>query len=92
MSSCDENLSWGNVTEEELKNSMGKMATNDVAESIFGGLAQITQMANRTGMGSAAAVTQVRRNKDLSRGCNDNEKMDISGDQLSPFHQLPEQM
>ena len=53
---------------EDIKNKMiGKMATNDLAESSFGGLTSQIQKYSRIGIPGAAAITDAKRNKFFDR-------------------------
>ena len=67
LSSVDGEFSWGNTTEEEHKACLGMMATNDIAESPFGGWSQQVQQFGRLLGIHASARGIARMNKDFTR-------------------------
>lgn len=75
---------------EEVKEAMmGMMAVNDLAESSFAGVTAQVQCYGRIGMHAAAAVSDMSRNKFLSRPTTNNE---ISNNKRGLFHGLPEEL
>ena len=67
--------------EEIRKDMIGKWATNDIAESCFGGVTSHIQRYSRINISNAAAVSDMQRNKFFKR---------TGGDNVGLFHGLPE--
>jgi hypothetical protein len=72
---------------EEVKEAM--MAVNDLAESSFAGVTAQVQCYERIDMHADAAVSDMSRNKFLSRPTTNNK---ISNDKRGLFHGLPEEL
>ena len=60
-------FSYKHCPEDVKKPMLGKMASNDLAESSFAGVTTQVQCYGRIGMSAAAAVSDVGRNGFLSR-------------------------
>jgi len=75
---------WQNCPEEAKKALLGALAVNDLAESSFAGLTAQLQFFGRLGLASAAAVSDMARNKFLSRA-----KPEANDGNTGLFHQLP---
>jgi hypothetical protein len=73
LTSTDGKLSWGNTSIEEHTASMRKMAVNDPAESMFGGLTREVQVFGRIGLSFASGIAMSRRNRDFARGVGATE-------------------
>ena len=58
LSSVDGEFSWGNTTKEEHKACLKMMATNDIAETPFGGWSQQVQQFGRV-LGIHASATGI---------------------------------
>ena len=78
-------FSWGYTTEDEHMACLGKMATNDPAESPFAALTSQMKSFGRILGIHASGVGQARFNGDFDRDLND-------GNEDGPFYQLPEEM
>ena len=78
--------SWGNTTDEQHKAGLGKMATNDTAESPFAGLTnQLGNFGTILGI-HAGGISQARINGDFKRkNVNGNKKDGM-------YHMLPTKM
>ena len=61
-------FSYEHCPEDVNKSMLGKMTSNDLAESSFAGVTAQVQCYERSGMSAAAAVSDVGRNGFLSRG------------------------
>jgi len=85
LSSADGKFSWGETTEEEHLVAMGKMATNDPAESPFAMLTQQMQQYGRILGIHASAIGQARMNGDFVRDLMDSSKTGM-------YHQLSSNM
>ena len=62
-------FSYEKCPEDVKKSMLGKMASNDLAESSFAGVTAQVQCYGRIGMSAASAVSDVVRNGFLSHGC-----------------------
>ena len=71
LSSAEGKFSWGGTTEEEHQACMGKMATNDPAESPFATLTQQLQSFGRVLGIHASAIGQARINGNFHRDIKD---------------------
>jgi len=71
LSSEEGKFSWGETTEDEHQACMGKMATNDPAESPFATLTQQLQSFGRVLGIHASAIGQARINGDFHRDIKD---------------------
>ena len=78
-------FSWGYTSDSEHAACLGKMATNDPAESPFAMLTNQMQSFGRMLGIHASGVGQTRMNGDFERDLNDGN---IDG----PFYQLSDQM
>ena len=67
LSSAEGKLSWGKTTAEEHAAAMGKLATDDPAESCHGATTREIHTASRVSLGNAGAVGMGRRNGDYAR-------------------------
>ena len=83
MSCVDGEFSWGQTTDEEHQACIGKMATNDPAESPFAALTRQLQGFGRLLGIHASAVGHARFNKDFSRDLR-NPQNDGAFHRLSP--------
>ena len=79
-------FSWGETTEEEHQACLGKMATNDMAESPFAGLTQQLQSFGRVLGIYTSAPGQARINGDFKRQLNGSDNND------GLYHCLPHNM
>ena len=68
---------------------MGKMATNDHAESSFAGVTSQVQYYGRIGMHNAAAASDTARNGFLQRPLTKKEHESVK---RGLFHELPEEL
>ena len=66
LSSLDGMHSWKMATELEKKAGLGITATNNVAESSFGGLTQVLTNHSTVGLTSAGAIAMTRQNGDFA--------------------------
>ena len=60
-------FSWGNTTLDEHTCSLGKIAVNDPAESLFGATTRQLQCFGRVSLGNAGGVSVVQANGDMNR-------------------------
>ena len=60
-------FSWGNTTLDEHTFSLGKIAVNDPAESLFGATTRQLQCFGRVSLGNAGCVSVVQANCDMKR-------------------------
>ena len=75
---------------EETKNDMlGRWATNDLAESSFGGVTLQVQCFGRIGLCNAAAISDMKMNRFLSRPTT---KEQIENNEMGLVHGLPEEL
>jgi hypothetical protein len=82
-------FSYEHCSEEEKKAMLGKMATNDHAESSFAGVTAQVQCYGRIDMFKAAAVSDMDRNDFVSRPTTNKE---MEADERGLFHALPEEL
>ena len=66
LSSCSGKYSWKCTPADIHEAGFQKIATNDPAESSFGGTTRQLQYFGRIGLTSAGGVNQVKQNGDLS--------------------------
>ena len=85
LSSTDGKFSWGQTTEEEHQACVGKMATNDAAESPFAALKSQSQTFGGLLGIHASATGHARTNGDFQMSINDPT-------QNGMFHQIPKDM
>ena len=85
LTSVEGKFSWGQTTEKEHYAFLGKMATNDSAESPFASLTQQLQSVGRLLGIHASAVGHARMNKDFTHNIEDS-----SHD--GAYHQLSNEM
>ena len=81
--------SWENFPETTKKAMLGKMATNDLAESSFAGVTSQVQNYGRIGMFNATDISDMSRNGYLSRPIT---KKDLKEVNMGLFHDLPEEL
>ena len=81
LSSSGSKFSYEHCPEETKKDMLGKMATNDLAESSFGGVTNQLQKYSRVNITSAAAVSDMQKNNYLTR---DKKK--------GLFHEFPDEI
>ena len=81
LTSSGSSFSYTHCSEQIRKDMIGQMATNDIAESSFGGVTSHIQRYTRINISNAAAVSDMRRNKFFKRTGEDN---------VGLFHKLPE--
>ena len=75
---------------EQTKNDMlGRWATNDLAESSFGGVTLQVQCFGRIGLCNAAAISDMRMNRFLSRPTT---KKQMESDDIGLVHGLPDEL
>ena len=67
LSSVSGKFSWAETSPDDHVAGLGKIATNDPAESSFGGTTRQLQCFGRIGLTNAGGVDQIRRNGNLSR-------------------------
>ena len=72
LTSSGSSFSYTHCPEEIRKDMIGKWATNDIAESCFGGVASHIQRYSRINISNAAAVSDMKRNKFFKRTGGDN--------------------
>jgi hypothetical protein len=65
ISAFGSDFSYDHCSNEEKNAMMGKMAVNDLAKSSFAGVTAQLQVYGRVGMHSAAAVSDIERNRFL---------------------------
>ena len=68
---------------------LGMVAVNDLAKSSFAGVTLQVQCYGRIGLHAAAAVSDMDRNKFLSRPTS---KKDMAENKRGLFHGLPEEL
>ena len=85
LSSEDGEFSWGQTTDEEHQNCLGKMATNDPAEAPFAALTRQMEQFGRVLGIHASGVGHARINGDFERDLND-------GGSDGAYYQLPDDM
>ena len=81
--------SWNYCPDHVKKAMLGKMVTNDPAESSFAGVTAQIQSYGRIDLCNAAAVSDITRNKFLSRPTT---KKEIKNGSIGFFHTLPEEL
>ena len=67
LSSLNTNFSWDNVTGEEILTAIGRMSTYYPAKRLLGAATQQLKCFGQIYLASAAAVSQIQINGDLSR-------------------------
>ena len=82
-------FSYDHCSEEEKEAMLGKMATNDLAESSFAGVTAQVEYYGRIGMHSAAATSDMARNKFMDRPLT---KKDMEKNERALLHGLPEEL
>ena len=80
-------LSYEHCPEDLRKSMWGMMAVNDLAESAFAGVTEQLQCYGRIGLTNAAAVSDMSRNKFLSRDHN----LERQGNE-GMFHRFPDEL
>ena len=85
LSSIGGQFSWGKTTDEEHHACIGKMATNDPAESPFAALTRQMQQFGRLLGIHASGMGQAKFNRDFNRDFKDKSKNGL-------YHQLPADM
>ena len=85
LTSEEGQFSWGATTDAEHHACLGKMATNDPAESPFAALTSQMQSFGRILGVHASGVGQARFNGDFDRDLND-------GNEDGPFYKLLEKI
>jgi hypothetical protein len=83
LSISGSNYCWANSTDERKAALIGVKATNDEAESVLGGTTANIQQYGRINLSNAAAVSDVKRNKILSRSSNKKQRRGM-------FHDIDE--
>ena len=81
--------SWEHCPETTKKSMLGKMVTNDLAESSFTGVTSQVQTYGRIGMCNASAISDMSRNGYLYRPTT---KKDLKEGNRGLFHDLPEEL
>ena len=76
-------------TETTKKSMLGKMVTKDLAESSFAGVTSQVQTYVRIGMCTSADISDMSRNRYLSRPTT---KKDLKEDNRGMFHDFPEEV
>ena len=74
---------WANSTDERKAALIGVTATNDEAERVLGGTTANIQQYGRINLSNAAAVSDVKQNKILSRSSNKKQRRGM-------FHDIDE--
>lgn len=82
-------FSWEHCPEQTKKDMLGMWATNDLAESSFGGVTLQVQCFGRIGLCNAAAISDMRMNSFLSRPTTSKE---MESDKRGLVHGLPEEL
>lgn len=85
LSCIDGKFSWGETTDDEHHACIGRMATNDPAESPFAALTRQMQQYGRLLGIHAAGMGQAKYNGDFYRDIKDKSKNGL-------YHQLPPDM
>ena len=83
LSISGSNYCWKNSTAERTAALIGVPATNDEAESVLGGTTANIQRYGRINLSSAAAISDVKRNKYLARMTKNKEHRGL-------FHDIDE--
>ena len=82
-------FSYEHCPDSVKEKMLGKMASNDLAESSFAGLTAQIQCYGRIGMCNAAAVSDTSRNGFLSRATT---KKEINEQKKGLYHTLPQEL
>ena len=83
LSSSGSSFSYNHCPESIKQDMIGKMATNDPAESSFAGVTSQIQKYSRISIAGAAAISDMQRNKFFSR-------VDTGTGKVGMFHQFSE--
>ena len=89
MSESESPYCWSQCTDELKLALRGQMAVNDQAESSFAGVTAQISSYGRIDLSSAAAVSDVNRNRFLFRPTT---QQDIKNDKRGMFHSFPEEL
>ena len=89
LSMSGSEFSYDHCPEQTKKDMLGKWATNDLAESSFGGVTLQVQCFGRIGLCNAAAISDMRMNRFLARPTT---KKQAEGSRMGLVHELPEEL